>query len=89
MTKLEINTIRMETAMALRDQAEHDFAALCQEGRSSPVTISAFSKNRHAYLNACEEVYKAMWMTIADTGVQVVDDTVRPARVVGAVKDSN
>lgn len=79
MTKLEIDTIRVQTAMALREQAEFDFAALCQEGRMSPVTVDQFAKNQNDYNNACQQVYRAMWLAMADTGVQILDTTVRPA----------
>jgi hypothetical protein len=68
----------LSEAIALREAVVADFHRICDEGRESPAPMDEFVKNRIAYLQACEDVYTALWYSVVDSGVQVL----RPSKIV-------
>lgn len=72
MPKLETMIELMTEKMVARDKVEYEFAAICREGRLSPVPMDAFVQNRIKYMAACEAVYETLWLSVADTGVQIL-----------------
>lgn len=71
---------RLETALKRRIEVVNDFNRLCEEARTSPAPMSAFVANRIAYDKVNEEIYEALWYSIADTGVQIL-------RAAGDIRD--
>lgn len=62
----------LEKAIIRRAEVIADFNRLCEEGRISPVPMKAFVDNRITYNEVNEEIYTALFMSIADTGVQIL-----------------
>ncbi len=79
-------TLSVHAAKIQLNLLDLEFARIAAEGRESPVPIQAFVDHRTKYMRACEVLYEAMWMEIADTGVQIVRGDVGEKKVVKVQK---
>jgi hypothetical protein len=80
-------TLSVHAAKVRLNLIELEFVLIASEARESPVKLQAFVDHRIKFLKACEDLYQAMWMEIADTGVQLLRDTPDGKKVNGVKKD--
>ncbi len=78
-------TLSVHAARLRLQLLDLEFQRICQEGRESPVPIQAYVEHRIKWMKANDDLYVAMWMEVADTGVQIIRG-VPGARTMNTVK---